>query len=266
MDMQLVEQIKKDIEAELESLDRFGSGNTEDRILYEFNSDGNIIGGRSPLGETGKSDDIGFKANSKYLPDEKEYAILDLIEKYSNTKWELNTMTGKGRSVIGYTTVELDIANRLLRGQRVNLKPELIMESGYLGKGMYFSLDNYRYNKLFKSSNCVVIGAVLRLGKTLDFTDGCGQQIANEFYKRFIDKNKREPLHDEELIEALIRDSNIKYDTVKGIAVKGNRLYDKSEIYQYMSNMICIRNNTCVVRWFNPLKSNISEIIEKYNV
>lgn len=198
MDMHLVEKIKQEIEEELDSLDNFGYYNSTSK--YEFDTNGNIIGGETEFGTTKLDSGIGFKEDNNYFIEERRYAILDLIEKYSKSEEEVNTKGISSNYVLGYAVVENDIANRILKGQRVNLKSELIVENGFIGKGMYFSEGNYRYAKEYTNNNKLVIGAVINKGNTLDFTNGSGQVIVNEYYKRFIEKFQREPIDDVEMM------------------------------------------------------------------
>ena len=263
MDMQLVEKIKEELEQEMDSLDGFGSYNSTSK--YEFDTDGNIISNETEIGVSNIESGVGFKEENKYFLDEKSYAILELIEKYSRSEEEVHNM-GVNKYTIGFTVIEKDIAYRLLKGQKANLKSELIVESGFIGKGMYFYESSYKYAKEHANNSKIVIGAVINKGNILDFTTGKGQSIVTEYCKRFKERFKREPINDTEFIEELIKESKIKYDTIKSLVIKGNKLYEKSTIHQCMSNIICVRKDTCIVEWFNPSKESVKEIVEKYNI
>ncbi len=160
----------------------------------------------------------------------------------------------------------------------------------WVGNGIYFwenSLDRdeewavsycNRYNKRNpdeKPKEPAVIGAVLSLGHCLDLTDYGSSHILKagyEILKRELTtlgktllvnrgmKGKRDVLLREldcaviERIHQYNRENNLRpYDSVRGVFIEGNPVYDNSEIMKKTHTQLCIINPNCIKGYFKPL-------------
>lgn len=160
----------------------------------------------------------------------------------------------------------------------------------WLGNGIYFwenSLDRAeewavsycnRYNKKHPAENQkepAVIGAVISLGHCLDLTDYGSAAILKTGYEILklelsligkplpVNKNpegNRDLLLREldcaviERIHQYNRENNVRaYDSVRGVFIEGNPVYEDSGIMEKTHTQLCIINPNCIKGYFMPL-------------
>lgn len=160
----------------------------------------------------------------------------------------------------------------------------------WLGNGIYFwenSLDRAeewaisyckRYNRKYpdkKQKEPAVIGAVISLGHCLDLTDYGSAAILKTGYEilkyelsligkplpanRNMKGNKDLLLRELdcaviERIHQYNRENNLRpYDSVRGVFIEGDPVYDNSEIMEKTYTQLCIINPNCIKGYFKPL-------------
>lgn len=153
----------------------------------------------------------------------------------------------------------------------------------WLGNGIYFWEQNLERAKLWAKDKFgkdgAVIGAVLDLGYCLNLMDNNYTPLLKQGYELL--KLKCESLEDELPInhlgkDKLLRDldcavieqihdykrilddyddpEGIPFDSVRGLFIEGNPVYEGSELYEKTHIQICVRNPNCIKGYFNPLK------------
>jgi hypothetical protein len=175
----------------------------------------------------------------------------------------------KSGLIIGFHGCDQDVRNRVINGQKL-----LPSQNSYdwLGHGMYFWENNYNRALQFAQKpgiqNPSVLGAVFDLGNCLDLLDSkyllslkdsyenyqysikiSGKNMPqNKGGKRILDCAVIENLH--EINRTL--DNVAPFDSVKGVFIEGEPLYEGAEIYNKNHIQICIRNPNCIKGFFLP--------------
>ena len=153
----------------------------------------------------------------------------------------------------------------------------------WLGNGIYFWEQNlerakqWAKNKFGKEG--AVIGAVIDLGYCLNLMDNNYVPLLKQGYEllkikceslgdelptnrlgkdkllRDLDCAVIEEIHDYKRILYDCNDSEgIPFDSVRGLFIEGNPIYEGSELYEKTHIQICVRNPNCIKGYFNPLK------------
>lgn len=153
----------------------------------------------------------------------------------------------------------------------------------WLGNGIYFWEQNYLRAKKWAKDRFgrdgAVIGAVLDLGYCLNLMDDNYIPLLKQGYELL--KIKCESLGDELPINHLGKDKLLRdldcavieqihdykrvlydcdefggtpFDSVRGLFIEGNPVYEGSELYEKTHIQICVRNPNCIKGYFNPLK------------
>lgn len=155
----------------------------------------------------------------------------------------------------------------------------------WLGNGIYFWENDYDRalewaEKSKKYENPAVLGAVIDLGYCLNLSNyKCVFALKKAYdilrYKfellnkdmpknrnvknnkdlllRYLDCAVIEQLHDinKEM-------GNEEYDSVRGVFIEGEPIYENSGIFEKTHTQICIRNNNCIKGYFLPRKLDTS--------
>jgi len=151
----------------------------------------------------------------------------------------------------------------------------------WLGNGVYFWESNHQRalewaeDKVIKGEykKAAVVGAVIDLGYCLNLTDSSFVPILKNAYSaletrfnkeemprnvggkdsllRYLDCAVIEQVHDQ-IDEVGLR----KFDSVRGIFVEGDEIYEGSGFYEKTHVQICVRNPNCIKGYFAPLSEN----------
>ena len=154
----------------------------------------------------------------------------------------------------------------------------------WLGNGVYFWESNrqraleWAEDKVEKGEykKASVIGAVIDLGYCLNLTDSSYVPVLKQMYtllkSRFHNDGLEMPCNIggkdslrrhldcaviEQLHEYLNEEKGKPFDSVRGIFVEGNEIYEGSGFYEKTHAQICIRNPNCIKGYFAPLNENI---------
>ncbi len=173
--------------------------------------------------------------------------------------------------MLGYHGCDAAVADKLLAG--APFKPS-DNDYDWLGPGIYFWEANPRRGLQFaqeladltrgpKITSPTVIGAVIDLGLCLDLTTAAGVGQVQEVYQGFKDiaekdgrplpKNSQDKLR-RPLDCAVIRTlHDIRkqvgfkaIDSVRGLFIEGEPIYEGSGIYSKTHSQICVRNAFCI--------------------
>lgn len=174
--------------------------------------------------------------------------------------------------VLGYHGCDKTVADQLLAGKK--FKPSR-NRFDWLGHGAYFWEANpsrgLEYAKELmgrpksKIRTPAVVGAVIDLGRCLDLSTSSGIAAVKKAYPAFVKsykptgeklpKNKLGPdlllrFLDCAVIQYLHYSSEEEgeppFDTVKGIFVEGDRIYDGSGFHDKTHTQICVRDISCI--------------------
>lgn len=187
--------------------------------------------------------------------------------------------------IIGFHGCDQDIRDRIVTHQTMLKLSKNKWD--WLGDGMYFWQNNYERAIHFaknpppnvKIKNPAVLGAVFSLGNCLDLSDkrfidlvklsydSLKQSATSEGTKLPVNKN---PTGDESSADKVVRAldcaviTNVHkitaqtkqppFDTVRGIFIEGNTLYDGAGFNDKTHVQICIRNPNCIKGFFIPRK------------
>lgn len=183
--------------------------------------------------------------------------------------------------VLGFHASTADTARRLVEDPASEFRPSR-NRYDWLGHGMYFWENSPRRAERFAQDrnieNPVVIGAVLQLGRCLDFTDSESLAYLSVAYDALKDTLEAagEPLpnnrpargnagHDllvRELDCAVInflhaqraRDKKPPFDSVRGVFWEGEDLYPGAGFKDKNHIQICIRDPNCIKGFFYQRK------------
>ena len=173
--------------------------------------------------------------------------------------------------MLGYHGCDAAVAGKLLAGEPFQPSDN---DYDWLGPGIYFWEANPRRGLQFaeelvrlkrgaKVSNAAVIGAVIDLGLCLDLTTAAGVGQVQEAYPSFkaiakldgrpMPKNSQDMLR-RPLDCAVIRTlHDIReraglaiIDSVRGLFIEGEPIYEGSGIYSKTHTQICVRNPLCI--------------------
>lgn len=153
----------------------------------------------------------------------------------------------------------------------------------WLGNGIYFWEQNLERAKQWAKNKFgndgAVIGAVIDLGFCLNLMDNNYVPLLKQGYELL--KIKCESLGDELPINHLGKDKLLRdldcavieeihdykrtlcdyddpegtpFDSVRGLFIEGNPVYEGSELYEKTHIQICVRNPNCIKGYFSPLK------------
>ena len=153
----------------------------------------------------------------------------------------------------------------------------------WLGSGVYFWEANHQRAlewakekvKREEYSKAAVIGAVIDLGYCLNLTDSSFVPLLKNGYtllkSRVYNDGLEMPCNiggDNNMLRYLdcaviehvhgyLRENGSKeFDSVRGIFVEGNEIYEGSGFYQNTHVQICVRNPNCIKGYFAPLQEN----------
>lgn len=190
--------------------------------------------------------------------------------------------------VFGFHACEKEVGEALLAG-RAGFKPSE-NDFDWLGHGMYFWENNltraqeYAHElavKRKKIKNPFVVGAVIKLGHCLDFTDGYSLNLLKSEYiemARLFDQSGL-PMPENEAIHSLDTDflyrkldcaviqfmhnamteaGQTSYDSVRGVFWEGNELYPTSGFKEKNHVQLCVRNPNAIKGYFRPLDVDMS--------
>lgn len=174
--------------------------------------------------------------------------------------------------ILGYHGCDETVAEDVLER-----KPFKASENDYdwLGHGIYFWEANPKRGFQFAkdcysraTSNIqkpAVVGAVIQLGKCLDLTTSHGTQFVKIGYAEYLKSAKKHDLpipansggpdqHFRRLDCAAINTvhkiidmaNDVPFDTVRGIFVEGDPIFDGSKIYDMTHTQICVRNTNSI--------------------
>lgn len=184
--------------------------------------------------------------------------------------------------IIGFHGCDQSIRDKVIAGE-VRLKPSNNIHD-WLGSGFYFWQNNLDRaldfatrppGKTKKITHPAVLGAVLDLGNCLDLTDKRWIGLVKESYEIFKETTELEgnklpvnanPKNDPHSKDKVLREldcavienihrivGNIDpFDSVRGLFVEGNALYDGAGFYEKTNIQICIRNPKCIKGFFIP--------------
>ena len=182
--------------------------------------------------------------------------------------------------VIGFHGCSKEVYDKILKGDS-SFKSS-VNDYDWLGHGMYFWEQNleraweWANNNIRKTENFepAVIGAVIDLGFCLNLLNSNDIQVLKNQYAIFevsmniagrpIKKNKNvgnnkdlllryldcaviESLHDEREQNSLM-----PFDSVRGVFIEGNPIYESSGFYEKSHIQLCIRNPNCIKGFFAP--------------
>ena len=187
--------------------------------------------------------------------------------------------------ILGYHGCDKSVAEELIAGESF-----LPSENDYdwLGHGIYFweanparALDFTRELRLHSANIQIpyVVGAVIDLGYCLDLTSTAGIDAVEEGYESFaqftaasgsqIPKNSGGPdLLLRKLdcavinhIHALLkRKHEPPFDTVRGVFIEGDRIYENSGFFKKTHTQICVCNPERIKAVFRLRKDQLQEI------
>ncbi len=184
--------------------------------------------------------------------------------------------------VLGYHGCDHSVAESLLAG-----KPFLpsTNDHDWLGSGIYFwetnpqrGLDWARQlkerNRKIKKPD--VVGAVIDLGYCLDLLSSNGIEAVKQAHKNFIETAKKSKseiptnsLGSDLLLRKLdcsvinfLHESIEKaemppFDSVRGVFLEGNRIYEKSGFYERTHIQLCVRNPKSIKGVFRVERSEL---------
>lgn len=204
--------------------------------------------------------------------------------------------TRNNKNIIGYMLIKANEKSILLGDIAGGQQKSWYPSDGECGQGMYFFEYNFKHALAYaKSCNLDIIGAVINPKNTLDFTvnainiiskhqnqfdDYCKEQIIKLNYILENSKTKKGTKYESALFSynrlkdnKLLFDDyfeflntynndtkNKKIDSFRYIKY-ANDLFFKINLYQ--STVLCIKNKDLVTEYFNPLRSESRDYIEK---
>ncbi len=190
--------------------------------------------------------------------------------------------------IIGFHGCDKETADNVI------CKNEILLPSqndyDWLGHGQYFWENDYfralefanflkenpKRSKL-KIKNPAVIGAVICLGNCLDLTKRDSISLLKRTYEIYrqsaesnkfeIPKNEKGSKNDmdflkrnldcaviEYFISAMKKDNNANYDSVRGVFIEGQEIYENAGFKDKTHIQICIKNPNCIKGYFYPRK------------
>ena len=184
--------------------------------------------------------------------------------------------------VLGFHGCDRAVGEDILRGKRTGLTPSS-NDYDWLGSGIYFwesnpqkALDFARKVKgtpvlsKGKINKPFVIGAVIDLGFCLNLMDSTGlQQVedAHSLLKSSFDEGGAMPRNNKAgarfldcaVIQTLHAYREAKrlspYDSVRGMFIEGNELYDGAGFRRDDHIQLCVNNTACIRGYFRPIES-----------
>lgn len=183
--------------------------------------------------------------------------------------------------VLGFHASTADTAKQLVENSTCEFKPSQ-NPYDWLGHGMYFWENSPRRAERFAQDrhieNPVVIGAVLQLGRCLDFTDSESLAYLKVAYHALKDtleaagdplpnnKSVQSGAHHDLLVRDLDcavinflhlqrqRDKKAPFESVRGVFWEGEDLYPGAGFKDKNHIQICIRDPNCIKGFFYPRK------------
>lgn len=184
--------------------------------------------------------------------------------------------------LIGFHGCEQDVRDAIVLGQQF-MSPSTA-NYDWLGNGFYFWENNYERALDFatnhpkkKIKHPAVLGAVIDLGNCLDLLDTLYLRIARTSYdnlviaadeiRRDLPRNKDVPGSNDRLIRELdcavienihsiqLNNGAVPFDSVRGVFVEGDELYETAGFHDKNHIQICIRNPNCIKGFFIPRES-----------
>ena len=170
--------------------------------------------------------------------------------------------------ILGYHGCDISVAERLLNGEP--FVPSLNTYD-WLGSGIYFWEANPIRGLQFAREVAMrggamtspsVVGAVIHLGRCLDMTTSSGIALAEKAFESLerllaaasvpLPLNRADMLlryRDCAVIEhahGLLADKSISVDTVRGVFIEGQPIYEGAGFYEKTHIQIAVRNPTCI--------------------
>jgi hypothetical protein len=181
------------------------------------------------------------------------------------------------RLVVGYHGCDVEVADRVLAGERFALSEN---DYDWLGSGTYFweygadralafaqaQLERGRINAP------TVVGALIQLGQCFDLMDTRYTRLVSKFFPvwKLQMETARAPLPRNEgkapdnllrrldcavlnwLFDFLKTETGEEFDTVRCAFAEGNPIFDGSRIHEQSHIQIAVRNTACIVGVFRP--------------
>jgi hypothetical protein len=183
--------------------------------------------------------------------------------------------------VIGYHGCDRDLGLRLVAGaEKMKAKNR---RYHWLGSGIYFwENDSDRALEWAEEKagrgeikEPFVLGGVIELRKCLDLSvrdnvplvKAAHDSLTAQYQKSGAEtpQNTKAPKDDRDdkvmrfldcaVINHLVENSGTQFDTVRGLFVEGDRIYDGGEIYHKTHAVIAVRSPDCIRGLFIPLRS-----------
>lgn len=199
----------------------------------------------------------------------------------------MNLYDYKPNVIIGFHGCDNYVAENILLSSKPKFCPS-VNDYDWLGSGMYFWENDYHralsYAKVCvkrKNStinNPAVIGAVIELGNCLDLTNYKYTELLSAVYSNFhefcqnnnIDVPKNNTYF-RQLDCAVINFLHAyfpqyKFDSVRGLFVEGEKLYDGAEFYNQTHSQIAIINPNMIKGYFRPIEHHDMSNIKKYPI
>ena len=184
--------------------------------------------------------------------------------------------------ILGFHGCDASVGEEILSGKESHLKPSE-NEYDWLGTGVYFWEGNPAralqfaqeradggHNSVGEISRPFVLGAVLNLKRCLDLADSSAIMQLKDAYRRLEElsrltnvtlpsngKGLRARKLDCFVINAFHQareDEGLPaYDTVRGLFLEGNPIYENAGVNEFNHIQICVRDVSCILGYFRPI-------------
>lgn len=188
----------------------------------KFTEDGNIDDGELTL-EAVHREEIG---NFKVIEDIKSKVKRDGMREKARMK--------------GYVVLEERIAKTI---SGCPLGSRKIVNKGCLGTGIYI-ITNKRYAMaIAKRRDEVIIEIEISLKGCMNLLKNDYIEELNEVYNTYKVKS------DCELFDKISELNKGKISSIKSVTYCGNKLWDNSKVWEYMSELTCVKDEKVIKRW-----------------
>ena len=188
----------------------------------KFTEDGNIDDGEIRL-EAVHIEDIG---NFELIKDGKSKVKRDGMRELARMK--------------GYVVLKEEIAKAI---KECPLGSRKVINRGCLGTGIYI-IANKRYAMaIAKRRDEVIIEIEISLKGCMNLLKNDYIEELNEVYNTYKVKS------DCELFDKISELNKGKISSIKSVTYCGNKLWDNSKVREYMSELICVKDEKVIKRW-----------------